>query len=318
MNNNHQFSWTYLHPRFWLTWLGIGCWWLCVLLPYPLLLWLGRQLGAIMHARGGYRYDIAKTNLALCFPEMSDADRAELLRKNFASYGIALFEVGMAWWWSTKRLNRLTQLEGLEHIEALKGQGALLMAIHYTTLEVGASALSARFSIDGMYRAHKNAVYDYVQSKGRRVRDPAGVVYPREDIRGMFKALRKGRIIWYAPDQDYGAKQSVFAHFFGVPAASVTATAKFSKMGHAAVLPFSHVRLPGSQGYRITVHPPLLNFPSGDEMADAETVNRQVEAFILEQPDQYIWVHRRFKTRPEGEKRPYPVKKKLKSRQRKN
>ncbi len=309
MNNNQQFQWRYLHPRFWLTWLGIGCWRLVVLLPYPVMMWLGRLLGAILYFMGGYRYQVAEINLALCFPEMSEVQRRQLLRDNFASYGIGFFEVGMAWWWPTERLNKYIQLEGMEHIEALNGRGALLMAIHYTTLEVGASALSARHSIDGMYRPHKSAVYDYVQSKGRRVRNPAGVVYPREDVRGMFKALRQGRIIWYAPDQDYGRKQSVFANFFGVPAASVTATARFAKVGNAAILPFSHVRLPNNQGYRVTVHPPLENFPSGDEVADAETINRRVEAFILEQPDQYLWAHRRFKTRPEGEQRPYPKKK---------
>jgi len=188
----------------------------------------------------------------------------------------------------------------------LQGRGALLMAIHFTTLEIGASALSARHSIDGMYRPHKNPVYDYVQSKGRRARDPLGVVYPREDIRGMFKALRQGRIIWYAPDQDYGRKQSVFARFFGVPAATVTATARFAKTGNALVLPFSQVRLPDGRGYLIKVHPPLQDFPTGDDLADAETVNRQVEKMILEQPDQYMWIHRRFKTRPPGESRPYP------------
>ena len=239
MNNNQQFQWRYLHPRFWLTWLGIGCWRLVVLLPYPVMMWLGRLLGAILYFMGGYRYQVAEINLALCFPEMSEVQRRQLLRDNFASYGIGFFEVGMAWWWPTERLNKYIQLEGMEHIEALNGRGALLMAIHYTTLEVGASALSARHSIDGMYRPHKSAVYDYVQSKGRRVRNPAGVVYPREDVRGMFKALRQGRIIWYAPDQDYGRKQSVFANFFGVPAASVTATARFAKVGNAAILPFS-------------------------------------------------------------------------------
>lgn len=309
MQSNQKFQRGYLHPRFWLTWLGMGCWRLLVLLPYPLLMWLGRKLGLLMYSFGGYRYQVAEVNLKLCFPDMPEADRRQLLRDNFISYGIAFFEVGMAWWWTTERLNKYIQLEGMEHIEALNGRGALLMAIHYTTLEVGASALSARHSIDGMYRPHKNAVYDYVQSKGRRVRDPAGVVYPREDVRGMFKALRQGRIIWYAPDQDYGRKQSVFAHFFGVPAASVTATARFAKTGNAAVLPFSHVRLPNNQGYRVTIHAPLENFPTGDDVVDAETVNRCIESFILEQPDQYMWVHRRFKTRPEGEQRPYPKKK---------
>ncbi|MDO7654103.1 MAG: LpxL/LpxP family Kdo(2)-lipid IV(A) lauroyl/palmitoleoyl acyltransferase, partial [Porticoccus sp.] len=300
MNNNHEFQWSYLHPRYWLTWLGMGSWRLLVMLPYPVMIWLGKQLGLMLHALGGYRYQIAEINLKLCFPSMPEAERQQLLRDNFISYGIAFFEVGIGWWWSTERLNKYTQFEGLEHIDGLGGRGALLMAVHYTTLEVGACSLSARHSIDAMYRPHKNAVYDYIQSKGRRARDPAGVVYPREDVRGMFKALRQGRIIWYAPDQDYGRKQSVFASFFGIAAASVTATARFAKIGNAAVLPFSHVRLPDNQGYRITVHPPLENFPEGDDVADAETINRQVEALILKQPDQYLWVHRRFKTRPEG------------------
>lgn len=310
MSSNQQFQGAYLHPRYWLTWLGIGCWRLLAMLPYSTLMWLGRQLGAFMYSLGGYRYQVAEINLKLCFPDMNEQDRQQLLRDNFTNYGIAFFEIGMAWWWPTERLNKLVQMEGMEHLEALDGRGALLMAIHYTTLEVGASTLSSRHSIDGMYRAHKNAVYDYVQSKGRRVRDPVGVVYPREDIRGMFKALRQGRIIWYAPDQDYGRKQSVFAHFFGVTAASVTATAKFAKVGNAAVLPFSHVRLPNNQGYRVTIHPPLENFPTGDDVADAEIVNRKIEEFILDQLDQYMWIHRRFKTRPEGEQKPYPKKNK--------
>ncbi|TNE90248.1 MAG: LpxL/LpxP family Kdo(2)-lipid IV(A) lauroyl/palmitoleoyl acyltransferase [Gammaproteobacteria bacterium] len=306
MYENQQYQWHFLHPRYWLTWLGIGCWWLLVMLPYPLIVWLGTQVGAVMYWIGGYRREIAEINLKLCFPDMDEAQRRKLLRDNFTSYGIAFFEIGIAWWWPTGRFNRLVQLEGMEQIEQLNGRGALLMAIHYTTLEIGASALSSRHSIDGMYRAHKNPVYDYVQSRGRRARDPVGVVYPREDVRGMFKALRQGRIIWYAPDQDYGRKQSVFASFFGVQAASVTATARFAKTGNAAVLPFSHVRLPGSRGYRVTIHPPLENFPVGDDVVDAETVNRKVEEFILQQPDQYMWIHRRFKTRPEGEVRPYP------------
>ncbi|WP_461518430.1 LpxL/LpxP family Kdo(2)-lipid IV(A) lauroyl/palmitoleoyl acyltransferase [Porticoccus sp.] len=306
MNHNQPFQWQFLHPRYWLTWLGIACWWLLVQLPYPVITWLGARLGAIMYRLGGYRRTVAAVNLELCFPDMSQQQREKLLRDNFTNYGIAFFEIGMAWWWPTKRLNKLVQLEGLENLDQLQGQGALLMAIHYTTLEVGASALSARYSIDGMYRPHKNPVYDYVQSRGRRTRDPEGRVYPREDVRGVFKALRQGRVIWYAPDQDYGRKQSVFANFFGVPAASVTATARFAKTGNAAVLPFSQVRLPGNQGYRVKIYPPLENFPVGDDVADAEIVNRKIEEFISAQPDQYMWIHRRFKTRPPGELRPYP------------
>lgn len=309
-----NFQARFLHPRYWLTWLGMGCWRLLVLLPYPALIWLGGLLGALMYAIGGYRREIAQKNLQLCFPDMSDAEQEQLLKDNFHSYGIAFFEVGIAWWWSKKRFEKIVSVTGLENIQGLHGQGALLMAIHYSTLEIGASALSMDYPIDGMYRPHKNPVYDFLQARGRRGRNTESRTYPRDDVRGVFKALRKGRIIWYAPDQDYGPKQSIFSTFFGVPAASVTATSRFAKMGQSAVLPFTQIRLPGSRGYRITVHPPIENFPSGDDQTDVDTINRQVEEMVLLQPDQYMWVHRRFKTRPEGEEPVYVKKKKKRKR----
>ena len=308
MKDKEHLTWQYFHPKLWLTWLGFAFWRLAVTLPYPLIIYLGRKLGLLMYFVKGYRYEIAKTNLKLCFPDMPELEQKKLLRDNFISYGIAFFEVGIAWWWSTRRLKNITQLEGLEHIDNLNGKGALLMAIHHTTLEVGASGLCIERQIDGMYRPHKNIVYDYIQRKGRLERSSDSDVYTRDDVRGILKALRKGKIIWYAPDQDYGPKQSVFASYFGVQAASVTATAKFAKVGESAILPFSHIRLPKNHGYKIIVHPPLENFPSNQEIRDAERINRIIENMILQQPDQYLWAHRRFKTRPDGEARPYPQK----------
>lgn len=296
-----RFQWALLHPRLWPTWLGMGLWWLVSLLPYRLLLLLGLGLGALFYHAGGARRRIVERNIELCFPELSPAQRQALVRANFASYGIALFEVPIAWWWPDRRFARLVELEGVEHIEQLRGQGALLMAIHYTTLEIGAQAVSRVTPVDGMYRPHGNPVYDYLQRKGRESRNPTGRVYPRKDVRGVLKALRSGRVLWYAPDQDYGPRQSVFAPFFGIPAASVTATARFAQMGNARVLPFSHVRLPNGRGYRVVIHPPLEDFPSGDDVADATRINGLVEQMIRRQPDQYLWAHRRFKTRPPGE-----------------
>jgi KDO2-lipid IV(A) lauroyltransferase len=296
-----RFSVSLLHPRFWLTWLGMGLLWLLVQLPYTWLLVIGRWLGRLFYRVGHGRRHIVECNIDLCFPEMPESERQQLVKANFENYGIASLEVPMAWWWPQRRFNRLIRLQGLENITNLNGQGALLLALHYTTLEVGAQAVNSATAIDGMYRPHKNAVYDYVQRKGRIGRNPQTEVYTRKDVRGVMKALRRGRVIWYAPDQDYGPKQSVFAPFFGVNAATVTATAKFAQAGGAKVLPFTHVRLPGSQGYLVTVHPPLENFPSGDEVADATRINGLVEGFIRQQPDQYLWAHRRFKTRPPGQ-----------------
>jgi KDO2-lipid IV(A) lauroyltransferase len=317
MKTRIRFAKSLLHPRFWLLWLGLGLWRLITLLPFQLLLALGRWSGRIMHRYASQRRYFAERNIELCFPELTEQQRADLVLKNFESNGIAFFETGIAWWWPNKRFRKLFRYEGLEHIDNLDGQGALLLALHYTTLEMGASALADLVPMDGMYRANSNPVFDYVQRKGREKRlRGRGKAYPRNDVRTIFKALRNGRFVWYAADQDYGRQHSVFAPFFGVQAASITATGRFAKMGRAAVLPFTHVRLPETQGYLIKVHPPIQNFPTDDEVEDATRINATIEGFVREQPDQYLWIHRRFKTRPEGEDTLYAIKRKL-SRSRK-
>lgn len=311
-----RFSYSFLHPRYWRTWLGMGLWWLVAQLPFALLVTMGQVLGNVLYRIGGARRKITERNIELCFPQMSPQQRHELVRKNFESYGIALFEVPFAWWAPPKRFDSLVRVEGMEHIASLNGQGALLMAIHYTTLEVGAQAVGRFFPIDAMYRPHNNPVYDFLQRKGRLARSKASEVYSRDDVRGVARALRNGSVIWYAPDQDYGRRQSIFVPFFGIPAATVTATARFAQMGKARVVPFSHVRLPGAAGYRVTVHPPLEDFPVGDDVADAMRINTLVEDFIRQQPDQYLWAHRRFKTRPSGEEPLYNFLKPRKRRKR--
>jgi Kdo2-lipid IVA lauroyltransferase/acyltransferase len=289
-------------------WFGLGLLWLLVQLPYPTILALGRGVGWLMYQAMAERRMIARTNLQLCFPHWSDDRREQVLRENFASNGIAVFEMAMAWWWPRKRLFRLARVEGLEHLQqaATSGRGVVLMSMHFTTLEIGAALLSQRATIDGMYREHRNAAFDFVQRRGRERHNADAVAVEREDVRSMLKSMRSGRAIWYAPDQDYGSKASVFVPFFGVNAATVTATSTFARLGKALVIPFTQTRLPNAQGYQLTVHPPLEDFPSGDERADALRVNQWVEQAILLQPEQYMWVHRRFKTRPEGETRPYP------------
>jgi len=296
-----------LHPRYWLLWLGLGVLWLFVRLPYPLLLASGRLLGMGMYHLMAERRRIGEINLALCFPDWSDARRTALLRENFQSNGIALFEMAMAWWWPKPRLAKLAYIEGLEHLQAAAaaGKGVVLMSMHFTTLEIGASLLGQKVTIDGMYREHANPVFDFVQRRGRERHNADAKAIEREDVRSMFKSLRSGRATWYAPDQDYGRKASVFVPLFGVPAATVTATSTFARLGKALVIPFTQTRLPGAKGYQLTVHAPLENFPGADEAADALRINQWIEQAILAQPEQYMWVHRRFKTRPEGEQRPY-------------
>ncbi|ROQ51301.1 lipid A biosynthesis lauroyl acyltransferase [Pseudomonas putida] len=297
-----RFRLYFLHPRFWPLWLGLALLWLIVQLPYRALLVLGRLLGALMYRVAGDRRRIAARNLELCFPELPSVERIRLLKENFASTGIAFFEMAMSWWWPKARLARLAHIEGLEHLQAAQrdGQGAILMALHFTTLEIGAALLGQEHTIDGMYREHKNPLFDFVQRRGRERHNLDSLAVEREDVRGMLKLLRSGRAIWYAPDQDYGAKQSVFVPLFGIEAATVTATTKFARLGRARVIPFTQQRLADGSGYRLVIHAPLQDFPGESEEADCLRINQWIESVLRECPEQYLWAHRRFKSRPPG------------------
>ncbi|MBA1291803.1 lipid A biosynthesis lauroyl acyltransferase [Pseudomonas lurida] len=302
-----RFRAVFFHPRFWLLWLGLGLLWLVTQLPYRALLAIGRLLGAGMYRVAGERRRIAARNLELCFPEKSAEERKRLLKENFASTGIAFFEMAMSWWWSRQRLARLAHVEGLQHLKQaqLDGKGVILMALHFTTLEIGAALLGQKHTIDGMYREHGNALFDYVQRRGRERHNLDSLAVEREDVRGMLKLLRAGRAIWYAPDQDYGAKQSIFVPLFGIQAATVTATSKFARLGKALVVPFTQERLADGSGYRLVIHPPLADFPGDSDEVDCLRINQWIEACVRECPEQYLWTHRRFKSRPAGEPKLY-------------
>ncbi|RJG09994.1 lipid A biosynthesis lauroyl acyltransferase [Pseudomonas cavernicola] len=293
----------FLHPRFWLLWLGLGLLWLITQLPYVVLLKCGRGLGALMYWGARSRRQIAARNLQLCFPDLPAVERKRLLKENFASTGIAFFETAMSWWWPTERLAPLAHIEGLEQLKQAQaeGQGVILMAVHFTTLEIGAALLGQQHTIDGMYREHKNPLFDFVQRRGRERHNLDASAIEREDVRAMLKVLRAGRAIWYAPDQDYGLKQSLFVPLFGISAATVTATTKFARLGKARVVPFTQKRLDDGAGYRLVIHSPLEDFPGESEEADCLRINQWAESAIRECPEQYLWAHRRFKTRPEGE-----------------
>lgn len=302
-----RFSRSLLHPRFWPLWLGLALLWLLVQLPYAWLLALGRLLGALMYRFARDRRQVIERNLQLCFPQLSAAEQQRLVRENFASMGIAFFEMAMSWWWYQPRLRKLGSVEGLEHLQqaAADGQGVILMALHFTTLEIGANLLGQLHTIDGMYRQHKNPLFDFVQRRGRERHNLDSTAIEREDVRAMLKVLRAGRAIWYAPDQDYGRKQSIFLPLFGVNAATVTATSKFTRLGKARVVPFTQQRLVDGSGYKLVIHPPLQDFPGGSEEADCLRINQWIEQAVSACPEQYLWAHRRFKTRPLGEPKLY-------------
>ncbi|MGB3611962.1 MAG: LpxL/LpxP family Kdo(2)-lipid IV(A) lauroyl/palmitoleoyl acyltransferase [Cellvibrio sp.] len=296
-----HFSRSLLAPRHWPSWMGAGIWYLLAQLPYRFQIVLARLISPLLK-RNKKRLHMAQVNIDLCFPHLSEAERQKLLDETLFSTAMAIFETGIAWFWSKKRLRRLFTISGVEHLEAAKrdGQGALLLSMHFTHLDLGSAMLGQHTDYDGMYRPHKNPVYDYLQKTRREAYCP-GITIPRDNVRLMISRLRQGRMVWYAPDRDLGARMSLFVPFFGVQTATVSATSKFAQTGRAKVIPFTQRRLDNGKGYELVIHPPFDDFPSGDEYQDTLRVNQFMEREILKCPGQYFWAQPRFKTRPEGE-----------------
>ncbi len=284
-----------LSPRYWPTWAALALLRVFEPLPYALQSWLGRSLGRLLFwVPTGFKR-IARRNLELCYPALSPQEREALLARHFLSLGLGLFETGITWWSSEQRILALTEVEGLEHLDAALGggRGAILLSAHFTTLEIGARAICARRPTSIMYRPTKNAVLEHFlkENRGRHAKR----AIPRDDIRTLISALKANEVVWYAPDQAYRKKGAEMVEFFGIPAATNTATSRLAKLTGAAVLPYFPERLPGGKGYRMVIQPALAGFPSDDPAVDALRFNRLIEAQIERVPDQYLWIHRRFK-----------------------
>ncbi|MCX2865882.1 LpxL/LpxP family Kdo(2)-lipid IV(A) lauroyl/palmitoleoyl acyltransferasee [Kluyvera cryocrescens] len=296
-----KFTAALLHPRYWLLWMGVGLLWLVVQLPYPVLYRLGNAIGRLAMRLMKRRAQIAYRNLELCFPEMSEAERHQMAVKNFESVGMGVIETGIAWFWPTARVNRWMDASGLEHIRAVQesGRGVLLIGIHFLTLEMGARMFGIHNPGIGVYRPNDNPVIDLLQTWGR-MRSNKDMI-DRKDLKGMVRALKNGEIIWYAPDHDYGPRASVFAPLFAVKdAATTSGTWMLAKMSKACVVPFVPRRKPDGKGYELIILPPECNPPLDDAETTATWMNKIVEQCIMMAPEQYMWLHRRFKTRPEG------------------
>jgi len=299
----------FLHPRFWLLWFGIGLMRIIALLPFRLQMGLGSLLGWLMYTVLPERRVYATINLQLCFPEYSVHERKKLLKQHFDALGKGVIESAIAWWTPASRLRKLHSINGLEHLDAAiaEGRGVILLGAHFTTLEIGIRLLALHRNYDLMYRRHNNPLFDAVMRNGRE--GYMDTTHERKDVRSTLRSLKAGKAIWYAPDQDYGRRHSVFAPFFGVPAALITATSRIAKLNDSPVVPFFQKRRDDGSGYDLHILPALEDFPTGDDVADATTINAVIETEIRNQPAQYLWVHRRFKTRPEGMQRPYPKRK---------
>lgn len=291
-----------LAPRHWFAWLGVGTLWLVARLPPSALNGLGRMLGALVRHVSSARPHVAATNIALCFPAHDAQARAALVDANLRDLGMMAVEFALGWMGSKRRIARIpTQIEGLEHLQAARaqGKGVLLVGGHFSHLELCARLVSQRMSIAGMYRRMDSAVFEWVVLRARL--GYADAMFDKDDIRGTVKYLRGGGTLWYAPDQDMRSKDNVFAPFFDVPAATITATHHLARMSGAMVIPFFHRRLPGNQGYALRLGAPLDGFPGTDVLTDTTRVNNCIEQMVSEAPEQYLWVHKRFKTRPPGQ-----------------
>ena len=293
-------------PRYWPVHIGMGLGWLAAQLPFGAQIMLGGLLGRLAFYFMRKRRRIARINLGLCFPEQDTAARRALLRDHFRALGIGVIETAMSWWTPAARLQGLARIEGLEHLHAAlhAGRGVILLSAHFTTLEIGGRLLSLHAPFHVLYRRHKNAAFEAVMQRARERHFEKAI--PRDDMRGMLKSLKANMPVWYAPDQNYGAEHSIFVSFFGIPASTITATTRLARISGAKVVPFFQERLPGAAGYRLRLYPALEDFPCDDEAADTQRINDLIEAEIRKMPAQYLWAHRRFKTRPPGATPLYP------------
>jgi len=296
-----RFQASFLHPRYWLTWFGLGILFLLVQLPYPVLYRLGVWLGRTSMRFLKRRVSITRRNLQLCFPDLTPEQVEARIVSNFESLGMGLLETGMAWFWSDARVKRWFDVSGLHNLKKAQenNQGVLVIGVHFMSLELGGRAMGLCQPMMAMYRPHNNKAMEFVQTWGRMRSNKA--MLDRKDLRGMVHALKKGEAVWFAPDQDYGPRGSVFAPLFAVDEAATTSgTYMLARLAKPALVTVVLVRKPAAKGYDLVIQPALQDYPIDDEMAAAAYMNRVIETEIMRAPDQYLWLHRRFKTRPAG------------------
>jgi len=290
-------------PKYWPTWTGLLLLRLLAFIPYSWMKIFSSLFSYLFYNLAKRRKHIIETNINLCFPEKTDAERRLLSRKAFTSTIMAIFEFSLSWWGREKQLAQLHRIEGLEHIEKAlkKGKGVILVSSHFTTMEIAGACLCQH--LDNLvltYKRSTNELLDFfIQTQ--RLEKSAGLI-KHKNLREMLRSIKKGNVVWFAPDQDFGEKDSIFAPFMGVETCTLLSTQRIAKLTGAPVITFYGARIDSESKYVIRLSPALENFPSGDDRADATAINHAIEQQIKQAPEQYLWAHRRFKTRPKGEK----------------
>lgn len=284
------------HPGYWVTWSLILLLRLLTLLPFRAQLTIGKGLGHLGLWTLERRRRIAQTNLRLAFPGLTELQIEQLLKNHFESLGMSLFESALGWWGSRKKLESMMKITGLEHLDhALeKGKGVLLFSAHFTTLDLSGIMLATKRPIHAVYRPNENPVIDRMIKRGRERLLVSTI--PRDNIREMVKRLKNGEVVWYAMDQNFGHKGSVFSNFFGIPAATNTATSRLAKLTNTTVIPFFARRTSENQ-YQLNLLPPQ-EINGQDIQKETDQLNTLIEKAVKKAPEQYLWIHRRFKDRP--------------------
>ena len=284
----------FLQPKYWLTWLGLGILRVISLLPFAAQRRVGWALGCLIRHLPLAYVRIARRNIDLCLPQLSSAARGKLLDQHCHSLGMGVCETATTWWRSDAHVARLADVQGFEHLQQAlaKGRGAIMIGGHFTTIEIATRILSTMVPLSAVYRAPKNALLSYTMHRSFARN---GTPIAHDDIRTMIRVLKKNGVVWYAPDQSYRNKGAAMVKFFGIPAATTTATSRLAKITGAQVLTFFPERLPNGAGYRVTIGSALEDFPGADLVSDVERFNALLQAHILRIPEQYLWMHRRFK-----------------------
>lgn len=291
----------FLGPRYWLTWVGLGLLRLICLLPLPVIAMIGQGFGEVFYWVTPSRRRIAFKNISVCFPEKTAKECWQITRRNFHYTGQAIFSTPKNWWMSKKNFNKAVEIIGREHYDKAiaEGRNIILLSPHFVSIEVAGLRLAQERMMYSMYQYAKNALVDEIVIRGR-TRFGGDVIERKAPLRTLIRAIKSGDPFVYLPDQDAGRK-GIFVPFFHELASTVPMLAKFAAVGNAVVIPVGTRTKPWGQGYSITLLPPLENFPSGDDVADTTRMNQAVEELIRPFPEQYFWVHKRFKTRPPAE-----------------
>ena len=275
--------------------------WVAHFLPSSVLALIGDAVGLLLFWLIPERRQVTRVNLEKCFPAMPAADREALARAHFRAFGRSFVDRAILWWSPRARIERLVRIDGLEHLRALGGAPAILFVPHFLGLDAGASRLTCEVNMTGMYARQKDVKFAELLERGRSRFGDQRTFSRQEGIRPMLGLIREGRPLYYLPDQDYGPRDSIFVPFFGIPTATVPGLSRIARVAGAKVLPCVTRLLPGGEGYVLRIEPPWDNFPTADMAADTRRMNEYIERRISEMPEQYLWMHKRFKTRPPGE-----------------